>query len=564
MYADGKVRLDEWSRIWERWVAPFLEKWASQDRQPYPAPAEVAELRTLLQDLQGEGAPPEGYSWLPEFLARLAVSLRFNERNFVNVHPCPLIPAVLASTVVALQNPNNIVGDVSEATTQMEAECIAWMAEELVGFQPSKAWGSVVSGGTIGNLTALMVARDYSFRKLSLPKACCVRTRGLAGLPAGVVLATAGCHYSVSKALWVLGMGDENLTRIPVAFDEAVARRVRRDESWTKGISKREWRAPIQQWLKTDKDRGREELRRFYNGEQQPFSLQPLNSEVYKALYACFEYGTPLIAYVFTIGTTDTGTIEEPDQEALIRLREEDVFVHADIASAGFALQHDRVKKRVDGLSHVHSCVIDGHKLGQLHYPNSTVLFRERSWMYEILHEAPYLKDLAPTLEGSRPGSNVAALWAAIEGTGKTGGYVALVDRLFHFVDALCSAFEASGSFQVLHRVDLTTVAVAPLPRPGERRIDVNWLVTRMHEAIVDDRNPGAFLVNLDRELAGIQVRDSNRYRGPLEEDEDPLVSIRCLRIVVCHPAVEPRTAGELVAYLERVLGEARARRSRR
>ncbi len=71
-------------------------------------------------------------------------------------------------------------------------------------------------------------------------------------------------------------------------------------------------------------------------------TLQPLNSEIFKALYSCFEYGTPLIGYVFTLGTTDTGTIEAPNDEAIKKLVKENVFIH-DAALGGFALPHERI-----------------------------------------------------------------------------------------------------------------------------------------------------------------------------------------------------------------------------
>ena len=163
---------------------------------------------------------------------------------------------MLASATVPLQNPNNIVEDVSGPTTAMERESIAWIAEHLVGFDPAKAWGNVISGGTIANTTALLVARDYSYRKLARPRPVDVRSRGLFGLPPGVVLATAGSHYSIRKALWLLGMGDENVVQIPVAFDESVRRAAERDRTYVQGITDSDWRALIDEATTRDSSRG--------------------------------------------------------------------------------------------------------------------------------------------------------------------------------------------------------------------------------------------------------------------------------------------------------------------
>lgn len=544
------------------WAVPFLETWMQAADQPVPSQEEIRRIQEAVDRLQTEtGSPPEGYEWLPDLLKRLSRAKRFNRRNFINVHPTPHVPSVLASTIVALQNPNNIVEDVSGPTWKLEELCIQWLAENLIGFDPTRAWGNVVSGGTVANMTALLVARDYCYRKLARPRPADVRTRGLYGLPAGVVLATAGSHYSVRKALWFLGMGDENVVSIPLAFDEKVRMTWERDATFIEGITDPVWREPLDKAIEGDRARGLTELEAFYSGKSQPFSLQPLDSEIYKALYSCFEYSTPLIAYVFTVGTIDTGTIEHPSSEALEKLISEDIFIHADAAAGGFTLSHPRIRDQVVGLDKVHSVTLDGHKFGHLAYPNGTVLFRDKGWMYEILHEAPYLQHLAPTLEGSRPGSHVAALWAVIQDLGETGRYERWLNRIFRFVDALVEAFEASSEFQILNHVDLTTIAVAPRARdPGDNRHRLNELVVKVHRQVAEDSSSKAFLVNMDRGLSGIRVRNDNTFRNEADQDREAanLADIYCIRIVATNPAVEPEDAEELVRYLERQLTRAR------
>jgi len=544
----------------DNWIVPFLREWFTAGPQPIVGDREREAIQAWVQQNQRQRQIPDGYEWLPEILVMLAGSMRFSRSNFVNIHPTPHLPAVLASTLVSIQNPNNIVEAVSRQTTHLEAKCVEWMSERLVGFNPTESWGNIVSGGTVANITALLVARDYTYRKLARPRPAEVRTRGLYGLPPGVVITTRGSHYSVRKALWFLGMGDENVVSIPVAYDETVAFQAKRDQNFVRGITDPEWANLITRAIDQDRNHGEQELDRFYAGESRPFSLQPLTSEIFKALYGCFAYGTPLIAYVFTVGTTDTGTIERPNAEALKRLEEEDVYVHADAAAGGFALIHPRIRALVGGLEKVHSITMDGHKLGHLAYPNGAVLFRDHGWMYEILHEAPYLKHLAPTLEGSRPGSNIAALWASIQDLNQSNRYIRWLDRLLLFVDRLVSEFEATKRFQV-HRVDLTTVAVAPRPKAGETRTKLNQLVEEMQQRIENDASRDAFLVNLDRGLSGIKVRDSNRpVQSGSREASATLVDVYCLRIVATNPAVEVEDASKLVAYLDRELAHARRR----
>jgi hypothetical protein len=125
-------------------------------------------------------------------------------------------------------------------------------------------------------------------------------------------------------------------------------------------------------------------------------------------------------------------------------------------------------------------------------------------------------------------------------------------------VDCLVEAFHSSGEFQVLHTVDLTTVAVAPKTKANETRSDVNRVVTRMSDWISQDTSADAYLVNLDRGLSGVKVRDSNRPGALNTSDEDRLVDIYCLRIVATNPAVESADASRLASYLHEVLARVR------
>src|ERR1044072_619464 len=152
------------------WLIPFLNLWMNSNPQPILSTGEVEAIRVEIRKWEAAKMLPEGYEWLPNLIHILAEAKRFNQRNFINIHPSPFVPGVLASTLVALQNPNNIVEDVSGPTTRLEKEGIAWMAKNLVHFDPQQACGNVVSGGTMANLTAMLVARDYSYRKLARPR----------------------------------------------------------------------------------------------------------------------------------------------------------------------------------------------------------------------------------------------------------------------------------------------------------------------------------------------------------------------------------------------------------
>lgn len=531
-------------------ILPFVLDWWSSSK-PVPMSDEVDAVRRKIELRRTTNPPPAGYEKIPQLLNELAESLRFNKRNFINIHPSPFLPALAAGLIVALQNPNNIVEEVSKATWKMERECIDWIATNLLHLSASQhPWGNVVSGGTVANMTALLVARDYTYDKLSRPRPGRIGPRGVIGSRPGIVLGTAGTHYSVEKALWFLGIGHENLIRVPVCWDEQVEEKSNKEGRFVQGIQNQPWKSLISDAINNDRRLGEKELKAFYAGEQCPFSLQPLGSEILKTLYSCFQFDVPLIACVLTLGTTDTGTIERVSNHAIDHLRSEDIYIHADAATSGFAFLSKHVQSQLMGIERVDSFTIDAHKMGFLHYPCGAIVFRNEGFKHQIYHEAPYLGPLAPTLEGSRGGTSSAALWLALQTLG-TELYTKWVDHLLEFTSRLVKALATSGKYQVLHKTDLNMVAVAPIPENGETRQDVNRTVRAIRERIVVQ---GEFLINVDRHLSGVKVRNNHKYNDASSE----IVDIEALRIVVTNPLVNFDDAQKLVDLLVQHLEEVR------
>jgi L-2,4-diaminobutyrate decarboxylase len=548
---DPEDALNQLSSSFTEHVIPFLTDWWSY-ASPIPTDAEIAAIRRGIDDRKVSAKLSPAYEKLPDLLSVLAQGMRFNKRNFVNIHPSPFIPSALASFLVALQNSNNIVEEVSKATWQLERESIEWLATELFGIQKDDgAWGNIVSGGTVANMTALLVARDYTYDKLNRPRPGRIGPRGVIDQRPGVVLGTAGTHYSLEKALWFLGLGHENLIRVPVCWDERMRQQNFKDDRFIQGVQDELWKTLLRRALSQDQEIGKQELTAFYDGEQCPFALQPLESEILKTLYACFEFGVPLIACVLTLGTTDTGTIERLDSFAIEKLRKEDIFIHVDAASGGFAFLSEHVKPQLNQLEKIDSFTVDAHKMGFLHYPCGAVIFRDSGFREQIYHEAPYLGPLAPTLEGSRAGSGSAALWLAKETIG-TEGYKAIVNHLLAFTNELVRAFTTNGEYQILHKVNLNALAVAPLPREGESRETINELVRRVRKRVLE---AGEFLVNHDRHLSGVKVL--NNPRGNSDKDKR-ILDIEAIRIVITNPLVKLEDADKLVQMLAQYLDEER------
>jgi hypothetical protein len=99
--------LEALGQVVASWIVPFIEKWRHTGSQPIPGPEDLSEIRAHVDNLVNSPVVPlpSGYEWLPDLLRQLAPSIRFNGRNFVNIHPNPYVPSIAASALVALQNP---------------------------------------------------------------------------------------------------------------------------------------------------------------------------------------------------------------------------------------------------------------------------------------------------------------------------------------------------------------------------------------------------------------------------------------------------------------------------
>ncbi|MGH2578782.1 MAG: decarboxylase, partial [Actinomycetota bacterium] len=61
-----------------------------------------------------------------------------------------------------LYNPNNIAIEISPVTTRHELE-VAGQLARMIGYDPSRSWGHLTSGGTIANFEALWLARGVRY-----------------------------------------------------------------------------------------------------------------------------------------------------------------------------------------------------------------------------------------------------------------------------------------------------------------------------------------------------------------------------------------------------------------
>ena len=124
--------------------------------------------------------------------------------------------AALADYLTAVHNKYAGLAFTGPGTVRAEHAVLRW-ATGLVGF-PDSAGGSILSGGSLANLTAIVAARE---------------AHGLraADTPSAVVYLSEETHHAVHKALRIVGLGECPVRRVPVdeRLPDAPRRPGRRD-----------------------------------------------------------------------------------------------------------------------------------------------------------------------------------------------------------------------------------------------------------------------------------------------------------------------------------------------
>lgn len=130
-----------------------------------------------------------------------------------HLHAPPLAMAVAADLVASTLNSSVDSWDQAPSGTELEAGVLSALVG-LVGYGPDAA-GSITSGGTESNLTALLLAREHAARG---------RRR---------IFCSSEAHFSVARAAGVLGLGEDAVVTVPVdarhRMDPAQLRRLLND-----------------------------------------------------------------------------------------------------------------------------------------------------------------------------------------------------------------------------------------------------------------------------------------------------------------------------------------------
>src|SRR5437868_10464622 len=189
------------------WIADYLE---SPERFPVLSRARPGEIREALPP----SAPEHGEDFDAIFADFERVILpgvtHWNHPGFFAYFAITSsAPGVLAEFLSAALNQQAMLWRTSPAATELEEVSLAWL-RQLIGL-PDAFEGVIYDTASVSTLHALAAARERA-----VPG---VRSRGLGGANGVRVYCSEHAHSSVDKAVILLGLGHESLTRIDADAD---------------------------------------------------------------------------------------------------------------------------------------------------------------------------------------------------------------------------------------------------------------------------------------------------------------------------------------------------------
>lgn len=157
--------------------------------------------------------PAEGDGALLEHVARaLAASTQLHSPRFVGHQVAtPLPAAALCDLASSFLNNGMAVFEMGPAATAMERAVLQWMTT-TAGLPSATSAGVLTSGGSLGNLTALLAARQAQARKIGFDAWRGGMKRG----PQLVVFVAETAHYSIARAARIMGLGDDGVVSVAV------------------------------------------------------------------------------------------------------------------------------------------------------------------------------------------------------------------------------------------------------------------------------------------------------------------------------------------------------------
>jgi aromatic-L-amino-acid decarboxylase len=306
---------------------------------PGPAPAAPTPSGAILAEFTARLAPYQLNPYHPGVLSYFT--------------PPPLALSIVGELLGQWINQGIDVYQAGPVGTFVEEEVNRWLCD-LVGY-PHESWGVLTSGGTMANLMALTVVRDVHLGRVlaaaaaGLPATAALDPASLAArggtadppVPRGAALegvrvyASDQAHFSIAKALDILGFPEDTLHVVP---------------------------------------------------SDARFRLR--GADVAGAIAADVAAGLRPLAVAAVAGSTNTGAVDATGELADVAAAN-GLWLHVDAAYGGAALLSARDAARVPDLARADSITIDPHKWFFQAYDIGGLLVRRQGDLRHTFHREP-------------------------------------------------------------------------------------------------------------------------------------------------------------------------------
>jgi aromatic-L-amino-acid decarboxylase len=195
-----------WGAKISEWAAEYHR--TLRDR-PVRAQTKPGDIAAQLPDSPPEG--PEGMQAILDDFERIVMPgmTHWQHPRFFAYFPANAAPpSMLAEMLVSTLAAQCMLWQTSPAATEMETRMLDWL-RHAIGL-PERFAGVIQDSASSATLAAVLTMRERALGWQG-------NIEGLSGMPRLRVYASAEVHSSVDRAIWVAGIGQENLIRVPVA-----------------------------------------------------------------------------------------------------------------------------------------------------------------------------------------------------------------------------------------------------------------------------------------------------------------------------------------------------------
>lgn len=477
------------------------------------------------------------------------------------------LPALFGHIVALLHNPNNISGESSRVGIKIEQEAIQDLLE-MIGYDPSTAFGHFTSGGTIANFEAAVRARQ----RLAL------------WLAQGI--------HEVEDQFTAAHMGWEHFDRLQssitdAAQREAIAHTNFVDYPWetaatVKRLTGRDFRTPVllvpqnkhYSWQKAVSllGLGVDALWPIAVDSRGRQSVTHLNTLIEKAQAE----QRSILMVVSVAGSTELGSFDPIDEvnTLLTQWREQHgvhIWHHVDAAYGGFFCTLDRnhplcdgpLTASLDAIATTNSVTLDPHKLGYVPYACGTILVHSmRDYNLSSWHP-PYIQfkknDRGPfTLEGSRSATGPLATWMIAKSVGfNAKGYGRILARTIQMREKIARELDDAHTMIRLAPHLQTNIIAFHVAHDGESLAASNARTQEIYRALSPEKN-GPFIVSktelslksYERYLQGY----TTQWHPILDDDKVLLIRMCLMNVFLDAKEMNVTISKEFISYLLHLL----------